>query len=51
MAKSAYRFCIEKELDEAVKYKEAFFTTYQKALKKKRFKTVADKKAFRDGYD
>lgn len=36
---------------EAVKYKDAFFATYQKALKKKQFKTEADKKAFKAGFD
>lgn len=37
--------------EEAVKYKDAFFAAYQKALKKKQFKTEADKQAFKAGYD
>lgn len=37
--------------EEAVKYKDEFFATYKKALKKKIFKTDSDKKAFKDSFD
>ena len=36
---------------EAVKYKDAFFATYQKALKKNQFKSEEDKKAFKACFD
>ncbi len=37
--------------DDAVKYKDAFFAEYQKALKKKALVTEEDKKAFKAKYD
>lgn len=36
---------------DAVKYKDAFFATYQKAMKKGLLKTESDKQAFKNSYD